>query len=50
MRGTVCKRLRKAIYGDSMSPKVREYRRNARTGAVENVGLRADYQRAKKGH
>lgn len=59
MRGKVAKKIKKAIYGD-MSPKVKQYKsimvrkdikgKPVVSEFIENVGLRADYQKAKKNH
>lgn len=64
MRGTVAKRLRRAIYGENFSPRERRYewikhdvrRVNAKGELIShhpayqvvNTGRRAEYQRMKK--
>lgn len=54
MNGRVAKTIRKEIYGDQSLKQQRKYKRgNSNTkgnvwGTIENVGLRAEYQKAKK--
>ena len=49
MRGTVAKRIRKAVYGDmSSNPKARNYMQNEQTGKIVSTGLRSEYQEVKK--
>jgi|APSaa5957512622_1039677.scaffolds.fasta_scaffold90907_1 hypothetical protein len=46
MRGTVAKKIRKKVYGD-FSTQERKYQRDD-NNCRSNVGLRKDYQEAKK--
>lgn len=48
MRGTVAKRIRKRIYGEDGSPKVRKYKRSRKTGELSAGELRRLYQQQKK--
>lgn len=54
MRGTVAKRIRKRIYGDQSLKVIRKYRhsvglsKNDRYGGIVNIGLRQEYQDAKR--
>ena len=47
MRGRKAKAIRKQVYGDMAD--VRKYRRVMKTGQMICLGLRHDYQQAKKG-
>jgi hypothetical protein len=48
MRGTVAKRLLKAIYGEDFSPRERQYVRGDGRNGRKNTGRRAAYQQLKK--
>ena len=48
MNGKKAKKIRKVVYGKDGSTRDRHYKVNERTGAVEDVGKRGEYQRTKK--
>ena len=51
MRGTVAKRLRKAIFGTDFSPRAREHRQHPRTtGTCIADEKRQAYQALKRGY
>ena len=47
MNGKKAKALRRVIYGEEFSPRLREYERTP-AGTIRNVGLRREYQRVKR--
>jgi hypothetical protein len=54
MRGTVVKRIRKAVYGDQSTKAPRKYiwdvNRKDKSGGIMVTGLRREYQAAKVVH
>ena len=48
MKGKKAKALRKQVYGDEFSFRVRKYMKNTKTGTIFCVGKRKKYQSLKR--
>ena len=50
MKGKKAKALRKQVYGDKFSFRVRKYMKNTKTGTIFCVGKRKKYQSLKRSY